>query len=561
MATADNKIANPFAWLTRTPGMRQLLVLIGLAASISIGVTAAFWMQQPGYAVLFNNISDKEASEVVNVLGSSSIPYQLDNNSGAIKVPSDQLHQARLKLAEQGLPRSSGFGLEIMEGGNSFSTSQFMEGARYHHALETELARTIGSLQPVQGARVHLAVPKSTVFIGKKPKASASVLLELYAGRTLAKSQVAAIVHLVASSIPDLDPDQVTVVDQAGHLLNSPEDNSELGLSARQLDYVRRVEDSYVARVENLLVPMFGAGSVRTTVTAQLDFTKREQTQELYDPESVVRSEQSSEDRTIGNGLTGGIPGALSNQPPAPVAQPAPPPAAAAATTAPAGAQPAQNADAAKAAAAAAVARTPVNESIRNTRNFEIDRTMSHTTQAPGSVQRLSVAVLVDEKKVTAADGTVTSQKLSAEELASITKMVKDAVGFDEARGDTVSVSSMPFYETPPVEAAAEPGLLDNPGVLAFGKQALAALLILVVALVLVKPLLRALGSGAALPAPAYAGGGGGGGGTGGGGGSLPPDQRAPLSYDDKISVARQLADKNPERVAQIVRAWVQADG
>lgn len=554
MATADTKIANPFAWLTRTPGMRQLLVLVGLAASISIGVTAAFWMQEPGYAVLFSNISDKEASEVVNVLGSSSIPYQLDNNSGAIKVPSDQLHQARLKLAEQGLPRSSGFGLEIMEGGNSFSTSQFMEGARYHHALETELARTISSLQPVQSARVHLAVPKSTVFIGKKPKSSASVLLELYAGRTLAKPQVAAIVHLVASSIPDLDPDQVTVVDQAGHLLNSPDDNSALGLSARQLDYVRRVEDSYVARVENLLVPMFGEGSVRTTVTAQLDFTQREQTQELYDPNSVVRSEQSSEDRTIGNGMVGGIPGALSNQPPAPVSQPAPPAATAAATP---GAQPAQNADASKAATAATVAATPMNEAIRNTRNFEIDRTMNHTTQAPGAVQRLSVAVLVDEKKVTAPDGTVTSQKMSAEELASITKMVKDAVGYDEARGDTVSVSSMPFFQNPPVEEAAQPGLMDNPGVMAFGKQALAALLILVVAVILVKPLLRALGGGTAVPTAALAAGGGG----GGGGGSLPPEQRVPLSYDDKISVARQLADKNPERVAQIVRAWVQADG
>ena len=183
MATADNQLVNPFASLTRMPGMRQLLVLIGLAASISIGVTGAFWLQDPGYTVLFNNISDKESSEVINVLTSAAIPYELDASSGAVKVPADQVHQARLKLAEQGLPKSSGFGLEIMEGGNGFSTSQFMEGARYHHALETELARTIGSLQPVQSARVHLAIPKSTVFLGKKQKSSASVLLQLYAGR------------------------------------------------------------------------------------------------------------------------------------------------------------------------------------------------------------------------------------------------------------------------------------------------------------------------------------------------------------------------------------------
>lgn len=555
MATADNQFANPFAALTRMPGMRQLLVLIGLAGSISMGVTAAFWMQDPGYTVLFSNISDKESSEVISVLTSSSIPYQLDDNTGAVKVPAEQVHQARLKLAEQGLPKSSGFGLEIMEGGNGFSTSQFMEGARYHHALETELARTIGSLQPVQSARVHLAVPKTTVFLGKKQQPSASVLLQLYAGRALTESQVAAIVHLVGSSIPELEPNQVTVVDQSGKLLNSPDDASELGLSARQLDYVRKVEDSYVARIENLLVPMLGEGRVRTTVTTELDFTQREETQELYDPETIVRSEQVSEDRNNGAGLSGGIPGALSNQPPppAPVVANAAPPAPAAA------ANPAVPADAANAQAAATVAATPENESVRRTRNFEMDRTMSHTKQSVGAIQRLSVAVLIDEKRVTAEDGTVTSVKVPPEELEAIQKLVRDAVGFDEARGDTVSVSSMPFYQSPPVEEAEAPGLLQSPTVQSLGKQGLAAILILVVALVLVRPLLRALGGAAGAAgqagAPAYAGGGG------GGGMGLPPEQRVPLSYDDKISVARQLADKNPERVAQIVRAWVQADG
>jgi flagellar M-ring protein FliF len=359
-------------------------------------------------------------------------------------------------------------------------------------------------------------------------------------------------VHLVGSSIPDLQPNQVTVVDQSGKLLNSPDDTSELGLSARQLDYVRKVEESYVARIENLLVPMLGAGRVRTTVTTQLDFTQREETQELYDPETIVRSEQVSEDRNSGAGLNGGIPGALSNQPP--------PPAPLTATPPPAAANPAIPPDAANAQAAATVAATPENESLRRTRNFEMDRTMSHTKQSTGSIQRLSVAVLIDEKRVTAEDGTVTSAKVPPEELEAIQKLVRDAVGYDEARGDTVSVSSMPFYQSPPVEDAEEPGLLQSPTVQSFGKQGLAALLILVVALVLVRPLLRALGgtagAGGQPGVPAYAGGGGGGGGMG-----VPSEQRAPLSYDDKISVARQLADKNPERVAQIVRAWVQADG
>ena len=542
MATADNQFVNPFSQLTRMPGMRQLLILIGLAASISIGVTAAFWMSNPGYTVLFSNVSDKEASEIVNALGSAGIPYKLDNNSGAVTVPAEQVHAARLKLAEQGLPKSSGFGLEIMEGGSSFSTSQFMENARYQHALETELARTISSLQPVQSARVHLAVPKSTVFLGKKQAPGASVLLQLYGGRSVTDAQVSAIVHLVASSIPELEAGKVTVVDQSGRLLNSPEDSTELGLSTRQLDYVHRVEDSYVKRVENLLVPMLGAGRVRTTVTAEVDFTQREETQELYDPETVVRSEQVAEERARGAGLLGGIPGALSNQPP--------PPAQAAAT-----ANPAIPADAANAQAAAAAPAAPDNESIRRTRNFEMDRTLSHTKQPFGGIQRLSVAVLIAEKTITDDEGNVVPEKLDDAELEAMTKLVRDAVGYDEKRGDTVSVSSMAFWQPPENTAPAEePGFLQSPAVQSYAKQGLAAALVLIVVLVLVKPLLRALAGGAPAAAGNQAA-------LAGPGGNFAADPRMPLSYDDKVSVARQLADKNPERVAQIVRAWVQSDG
>ncbi len=543
MATADNQFVNPFAQLTRMPGMRQLLILIGLAASISIGVTAAFWMSNPGYTVLFSNVSDKEASEIVNALGSAGIPYKLDNNSGAVTVPAEQVHAARLKLAEQGLPKSSGFGLEIMEGGSSFSTSQFMENARYQHALETELARTISSLQPVQSARVHLAVPKSTVFLGKKQAPGASVLLQLYGGRSVTDAQVSAIVHLVASSIPELEASKVTVVDQSGRLLNSPEDSTELGLSTRQLDYVHRVEDSYVKRVENLLVPMLGAGRVRTTVTAEVDFTQREETQELYDPETVVRSEQVAEERARGTGLLGGIPGALSNQPP--------PPAQAAAATP----NPAIPADAANAQAAAAAPAAPDNESIRRTRNFEMDRTLSHTKQPFGGIQRLSVAVLIAEKTITDDEGNVVPEKLDDAELEAMTKLVRDAVGYDEKRGDTVSVSSMAFWQPPENTAPAdEPGFLQSPAVQSYAKQGLAAALVLIVVLVLVKPLLRALAGGAPAAAGNQAA-------LAGPGGNFAADPRMPLSYDDKVSVARQLADKNPERVAQIVRAWVQSDG
>jgi flagellar M-ring protein FliF len=552
MAKATAGLPNPFGELAQIPGMRQLLVLAGLALSVSIGVTAAFWMRDPGYTPLFTSLTAKESGEVINTLTAAGIPYRLDNNTGGVLVPGEKVYQARLKLAEQGLPKSSGFGLEIIEGEAGLGTSQFIEGARYHHALETELGRTIASLQPVQSARVHLAVPKSTVFLGKRQAPTASVLLQLYPGRSLEQNQVSAIVHLVASSIPELEASRVTVVDQRGRLLNSPDDAKDNALSARQLDYLRRIEDGYVERIEGLLAPMLGPGRVRATVTADVDFAEREETQEIFDPAATaVRSEQVAEDRRSGDALAGGIPGALSNQPPPTVAQPSPAAVAA-------------NAPADQAAAAMAPA-TSASESIRRTRNFEVDRTLTHTRQAVGTIRRLSVAVLVDEKRTTAADGTVTTTRLSPEELADLTRLVRDAVGFNEQRGDSVSLSNVAFYQDPAPGAAEEPGLFASPAVQSIGRQALAAALILGVALVLVRPLLKALaGSGTAIPVMAGAGAA-----TATGAGAYAAAAAGPaalgqsggaLSYDDKVSVARQLADRNPERVAAIVRQWVQAD-
>jgi flagellar M-ring protein FliF len=291
---------------------------------------------------------------------------------------------------------------------------------------------------------------------------------------------------------------------------------------------------------------------VRATVTADVDFAEREETQEIFDPAATaVRSEQVAEDRRSGDALAGGIPGALSNQPPPTVAQPSPAAVAA-------------NAPADQAAAAMAPA-TSASESIRRTRNFEVDRTLTHTRQAVGTIRRLSVAVLVDEKRTTAADGTVTTTRLSPEELADLTRLVRDAVGFNEQRGDSVSLSNVAFYQDPAPGAAEEPGLFASPAVQSIGRQALAAALILGVALVLVRPLLKALaGSGTAIPVMAGAGAA-----TATGAGAYAAAAAGPaalgqsggaLSYDDKVSVARQLADRNPERVAAIVRQWVQAD-
>lgn len=534
---------SPLNVLDRIPGLRQLLLLAGLALAVAIGITAAFYVREPGYTLLFNNVSQQEAAEIMNTLGATDIPHRIDPKSGAILVAGERVAEARLKLAGQGLPRGASFGLEIMQEQGSFGSSQFMENARYNHALETELARTISTLRPVQAARVHLALPENSVFLRKRREPSASVLLNLYAGRQLDKSQVAAIVHLVASSIPGMDASRVTVVDQQGKLLNAPGDSSALGLSTQQFEFTERIENSYAERIISLLSPMLGPGSIRATVTADIDYTEREETREAWDPDNTaLRSEQVAEERHAGaSPATGGIPGALSNTPP-------PPLVASNAANPPAGGQPPVAADTQEARAGA----PPTNESLQRTRNFEVDRTLSRTRSPVGAIRRLSVAVLVDHKRITDEEGNVSSQAPSQQEIDEITRLVKEAVGFDGQRGDTVSVSSVSFYEAPPTIADEGPGLLGSPGLFETLRSVLAGLLVLALAFFVIRPIMRSLGTGSGAARAAVA--------LPAGGVGAPPQAPKGLSYDDKVSVARQLADRNPERVAQIVRTWMHAD-
>lgn len=548
MSEATVATTSPLAVFDGIPGFRQLAILVGLALSISLGVTGAFWFAEPNYSLLYSNVSDREAGEIIDVLRGADIPHQVDHKSGAILVSADRLHDARLKLASQGLPRGTGFGLEIIDGESGFSTSQFMEQARYHHAIETELARTIGNLRPVQYARIHLADTKSSVFLRKKQQASASVFLYLFPGRTLEKSQIMSVVHLVASSVPGLESGNVTVIDQHGRLLNSPEEDSEFMRSAQQLEQVRQIENTYVRRIEGLLSPMLGQNRVRATVTAQVDFTVREETTEIYDRDNAaIRSEQVAENRQMTSTVAdGGIPGALSNQPP---------PA---------------NVEKSAAAEEADGAETgkPINESMKRIRNFELDRTLSHTRQPTGGITRLSVAVLVDDKQVFSAKGKMTTEPLTADELENLDKLVKDAVGYDAARGDSVSISNVAFFDEPDPEPIEEAGFFSGIGMRGLLKQILGAALVLAIGFGVVRPLLRSLSSsfsaaGTAAPRQVAAIGGGAIPAAPATAGYVPeqPPQAENLSYDEKISVARQAADRNPERVAQIVRSWVQSDG
>jgi flagellar M-ring protein FliF len=524
------------------PGLRQLLLLAGLAGALAAALWLVFWSQGQNYASLYSGLSERENSQVVDALTAAGIPYKLAAN-GAITVPEPQVREARMKLAAQGLPESDALGVELIQKDPGFGTSQFMENARYQLAMETELARTIVKLQGVQNARVHLALPRASAFIRDKRKATASVMLQLYPGRRLEPGQVQAIVHLVAASVPDLESDEVTVVDQNGSLLSASEGADPLALSAKQLEYTRALEKDFTRRIEEILLPLVGAGRVRASVNADLDFTQTEQTREDFDPQQqVVRSEQTATDQRMAGDTAMGVPGALSNQPPQ--TSPIPP----AAQQQPAGTPP-----------------QPVATSQRATRNYEIDRTLSHTRQPTGTVKRLTVAVVLDNKSVKGADGKVTSQALTADEIARYTQLVKEAIGFDEQRGDRVQLVNGSFSgDAPGADVPPEPWYA-NPLFKQIARQGIAVVLVLLLVLVVLRPIMknllappRAVVATTAEGLPMSAG-------------DLDRD-RVTLSagggavaalpnYEQHVAAVRNVAQQDPKRTAQVVKEWVGADG
>src|ERR1700729_79910 len=298
------------------PGVKQVGLLAGVAAAVAAAIWLVIWSQGQNYTVLYGQLSERESGQVMDALTAAGIEFKL-NPSGAVSVPESKVQEARIRLASQGLPQSDSMGIEMIQKDSALGNSSMMESARYQSVLETELARTIIKVQGGQSARVHLALPKPSVFLQDAHKATASVMLQLYPGRRLDPGQVAAIVHLVASSVPELSANDVTVVDQAGSLLNSPDENAEAVASTRHFEQTRKLEESYQQRIIELLEPMLGSGRVRATVTADIDYTVTEETHENYDPQkTAVRSEQTSSETRKGGDGAEGIPGALSNQPP-----------------------------------------------------------------------------------------------------------------------------------------------------------------------------------------------------------------------------------------------------
>ncbi|MDH5621942.1 MAG: flagellar basal-body MS-ring/collar protein FliF [Gammaproteobacteria bacterium] len=526
----------------RIPAVRQVVSLVGVAAAVAVGFAVVLWSQSPEYAPLYGDLSTQEAAQVVDALKASEITYKLSAD-GTVLVPEASVRDARMQLASQGLPQSAAAGMGSMQEQSSFGVSQFMENARYQHALEMELARTISSLGAVSEARVHLALPKETAFIRDRKRASASVLLHLYRGRQLESDQAFAIVHLVASSVPNLIASDVTLIDQNGRLLSSRSDQPADAMAATQFKYSRQLEETYKRRIEDLLTPLLGAGRVRAEVVADVDYTYVEETSESFDPaRSVVRSEQLNEDRTRAAGLAAsGIPGALSNQPPVSTATEEQVAEAAAGTDVPRESAPAE----------------PLNTSRSSVRNYEVDRTIRHTRPQSGAVRRLSVAVLVDDSPLSEDSD---EAAVSEVDIARYTALVKEAVGFSEARGDTVVVLNEAFLA---VEAAAEiepPAFWEAPVFRDSIKQLLGALVVLAIAFGVVRPMLRGVVSGGQSLSGEFIPGGGSYTGAygnaqlaGGGNVSLP-------NYDEKVAAAKNITGHDPARVAQVVKKWVSAD-
>ena len=543
----------------RAVNLRPLLLLIGIAGAVAAGVAVMLWWQGPNWSVLYGNLEANDASQVVQALQTAGIKYKLNDSTGAVMVGASQVREARLKLASQGLPESSNSGLDLLNKDSGIGVSQFMETARYQYALETELARTITTIKSVLAARVHLAITQQSAFIRERRPGSASVMLQLRPGGRLEPEQVQAIVHLVASSIPNLGADEVTVVDQQGRLLTQA-GSPQATIQSERFAAAQHIEESYAQRVEALLAPLFGAGRVRAQVTVDLDVMENEESHEQYKPDSaVVRSEQTAEQSApAGSAASGGVPGALTNQPPGggTVTAAAPAPAQSGNANAPAGATSAAGAGGSTTNTAAAVVAESVSKQA--TRNFEIDRTLSYKREPGGRIKRLTVAVLVDNPTRLGADGKTTAAPLSSTQIDDITKLVKNTVGFDETRGDSVSVVSEAFHaEAAELTPEAVP-IWQRPMVQDIARLALGALLLLAIALGVLRPMIRSLT--ASTLTPALAGAGSGAHAMSGelpGGGSAAHGAPAPLAYEQQIVQAKTLVAQDPKRVAQVVKTWV----
>lgn len=487
---ADDAEKLPFI---QTPMGKIFVRAAGAAAVIAVLIGLWLWNKPPEYAVLFSNFTDRDGGAITAELDKLQVKHKFSENGSAILVPAEQVHDIRLKLAAQGLPKGGNVGFELMEN-QKLGVSQFLEQVNYQRALEGELARSVMSLAPVENARVHLALPKPSVFVRDQQKPTASVIVTLHPNRMLDRAQTGAIVHLVASSVPELMPANVTVVDQAGNLISDQEKAGagNAKLDEQQLKYVKNMQTQVIKQVESIIIPIVGEGNVRAEAVADVDFAQIEQATENYKPNSppaasAIRSQQTSETNgNANNANPGGIPGALSNQPPGTATAPLNQTAAANGPNAPAPGTPPGTLPATGAGAG------PTHK--ESTTNFEVDKTVRYEQRGMGGLRRMTVAVVVNYKRLVDKDGKVTVKAYTPEEMAKINDLVKQAMGYNQDRGDAVSVANSPFdgvdkpFEAPP-DWWRDPANLPMAKDLA--KFLITALILLYIVMRIVRPMMR----------------------------------------------------------------------
>jgi len=530
------------------PARAKFMAGLGVAALLAVLVALSLTMRQGDYKVLFANLSEKDGGPIIEKLSQMNVPYRYTEGGGAILVPASMVYDLRLKLSAAGLPKGSVNGYEILDK-SPFGQTQGQERINLQRALEGELTRTIQSLDSVQAARVHLALPKMDGFFREQQKPSASVVLTLHPGRTLDRAQLAGIVHLVASSVPELNPKTVSVLDGSGALLSGQNEVNAQGLDGQQIQYVREVEASHLKRVLELLEPVVGRDNLRATVTAEIDFSQTEALSEAFKPnqgqgQATVREQRSDDNSQAGSATPSGVPGATSNQPPLPASAPID-----------------GQAQAMQGAQGGTTGGTGRREAETK---YEVDKTTRWTKNATGNVRRLNAAVVVNHRVSTDPKGKSVSTPLTPEELEKLTALVEQGIGFNKERGDSVRVINAPFRieAVPPVEAVPlwmQPWLQDM--LRAGAAPAALALVALVIVFTLIRPALRAVlapplpvkgdqldelvEGETALPALAA------------------PEASAMLTGPDnnaRLDGIRAMAKDNPAAVANIVRGWVNGE-
>jgi flagellar M-ring protein FliF len=527
MASATEGQTNPISGFFQSPLGSNLALGAGMALVMGIMAAVFLWGQKPDYRILLSNFSDRDGGAIIAALQQMNVPYQFAEGGGAILVPAERVHDARLKLAAQGLPKAGNVGFELMEN-QKLGVSQFLEQVNFQRALEGELARSINSIAVVQASRVHLAIPKPTVFVREKQKPTASVLLNLHPGRTLEQQQVSAIVHLVSSSVPELPIQNVTVVDQNGNLLSSQDDPAHNNrLDPNQLKYIQELQVGIVRRIESILTPMVGAENIRAEATADVDFSRSEQAAETFKPNNspentVKRSEHSNESSSTEADKAGGVPGAASNQP----------------------GQGQQNQQ------AEAANTGPTSTQKENTVNYEVDKTVRYVQQPMGNIKRLTVAVLVNNKTEIDADGKPTTKPLTDAEKEQITGLVKEAMGYNKERGDSLNVVNTAFTVSPKEVIPEEPfwkQFANLETAKSVGQYLLSGLVILYLFFNVLRPMIRRLSAPPVVVAPTKTN------------EETEQDQESAKnkSQPNQLDTAKKMAAEDPRMVANIVKTWV----